>query len=71
MTITNLVLDQKSDFSMQRYFEIYESTSKISEFLRCSKTKITIQIVSILTNFDKIYQNLPKFTREFENKAFN
>ncbi len=55
---------------MQRYFEICESTSKISDFLRCSKMKIKIQIVSIWTNFHIIYQNLPKFTREFENKAF-
>jgi hypothetical protein len=32
--------------------------------------KIKIQIASILTNFDIIYQNLPKFAREFENKSF-
>ncbi len=51
---------------MQRYFEICESISKISEFLRCSKMKINIQIVSIWTNFDIIYQNLSKFAREFE-----
>ncbi len=70
MAIPNLALDQKSDFSMQKYFEICESTSKISKFLRCSKMKIKIQIVSIWTNFDIIYQNLPKFAREFENKAF-
>ncbi len=56
--------------SLCKDIEICESTSKISEFLRSSKMKINIQIVSIWTNFDIIYQNLPKFAREFENKAF-
>jgi hypothetical protein len=71
MTIPNLVLNQKSNFSMQRYFEICESTSKISEFLRCSKMKITIQIVSIWTNFDQIFRKFQWFYWFFSKRMIS
>jgi hypothetical protein len=54
MNIPNLVLDQKSDISVQKYFEICESM-KNSEMLYFPI------FMQILVDFDKLYQNWFKY----------
>ncbi len=60
MTISNLVLDLKSDISVQRYRKYSRINEKFSH-LRMLYFQILVQI---LVDFDKLYQNL------FKNSQF-
>jgi hypothetical protein len=58
MTISNLVLDIKSDISVQRY----RKYTRINEKFSLLRNAFFFQIlVQILVDFDKLYQNWFKY----------